>query len=117
MNSTFSKPKFKDSQTLRGIVFSLLDAKIQYIDFKLSKDTRAFLKDDQEPGQAPQDSTIDISSQDNYFSIIENSGLYTTKLLFLRSSLTDWNCKKILYLLNHKDIEKMSLEEIKSFLI
>ncbi len=116
MNSIAPIPSPKHSLKLRSTVFSLLDAEIKYADFKLNAFTKSLLKSNQRPRRANLDDTSVLTTNDRVFSIIENSSLHTTKLLYLRSSLTDWNAKRILYLLTQKDIKEMSLDEIKKFI-
>ena len=113
MNSIASKPTALSSQKLRSVVFRLLDAEIKYADFKLSTFTKSLLRSSLRHGRPTSEDGSVHTPNDKVFSIIENSSLHTTKLLYLRSSLTNWNAKKILYLLTKKEIKEMSLEEIK----
>jgi len=116
MNTITSKPRSKQSLKLRSTVFSLLDAEIKYADFKLNAFTKSLMKSNQHPRRANLDVTSVLTTNDRVFTIIENSSLHTTKLLYLRSNLTDWNAKRILYLLTQKDIKEMSLDELKKFI-
>lgn len=107
------KPKITETEQLRSTIFSILDAKIKYADFLLNNYAKSILKEDQIPHRADPDNPSAAIANEKVFAFIENSSLQTTKLLYLRANLNNWNSKKILYLLTSKLIETMSLEKIK----
>lgn len=114
MTNLSPKTNLTEAEKLRITIFSILDAKIKFADFQLRKFSKSILKENQKPNRANStDEEVATIANEKVFSFIENSSLRTTKLLYLRANLNNWNSKKILYLLTQKMIQKMTLEEIK----
>ncbi len=108
-------PNTSDSEAekLRNMIFSILDAQLQNADLQLRQYAKSLLVDGQTPSRADLDDKTVAIATEKVFQFIENSSLQTTKLLYLRANLTNWNSKKVLYMLTQKLVQTMSLEEIK----
>ena len=112
MNGSNYNSSVKDI-TLRNSVVQIINAKIQKADQQLKVFMTSLKKQNQVPGRANFTDNLWINKQKNIFDIIENSSLYTTKLLYLRANLTEYNSQKILFMLSTSQLEHMPLHELK----
>jgi len=102
-----------NNKTLQNSVVQIINAKIQKADQRLKNFMNALKVQNQSPGRAHLSDNVWINKQKNVFDIIENSSLYTTKLLYLRANLTEYNSRKILFMLSTSQLENMALQELK----
>jgi|GEM_PF-5841663 len=114
MNAFTSEPNQLNS--LKEINLNIIDAKIQYADFKLNTFVKNIKKIGQTPSQAPGNNAVAFHSHNDVFDTIENSSLLTTKLLYLRANVSDAKNEKILDLLTNDGLETMSLDQIKEII-
>lgn len=105
-----------DSLSMQSSLLKIINAKIQQADSKLKDFMLGLINKNQTPGRPSDQKEIWNTSQVDIFDTIENSSLYTTKLLYLRANLTDYNTGKVLYLLNHDDLEVLSLAYVKELI-
>ena len=113
MNAIQFNIRGSGDSSLRVSIIEVINAKIQKADSELKNFMVELQKPNQKPGRPnPEDSSW-IDSQKNVFDIIESSSKLTTKLLYLRANLTDYNSPKVLYLVSSSRFKDLSLEALK----
>jgi len=107
--SQFPNPR----KNFRKTLVELINAKIQYADYKLKNFMASLMNNNQTPGRASQQDNEWVNSQNKVLDTIENSSLFTTKLLYLRANITEYNSERIYQLVSDPGLEGMTLEQVK----
>lgn len=110
---------YNDSKemSLRNSIVKIINAKIQHADQKLNRFMSSLKMPNQKPSRPDGFDMEVIESEKNVFEFIENSSLQTTKLLYLRANVSEYNSHQVLKILSNFQLESIALHELKEMLM